>query len=172
MRAADKEQSVLQACSGGGWRSRARAARRAHSEPRTPWQRGAGTDECHSRSTPMISWSTEEGRADTCAGVRVPPSKRDPRARARCGAGDVSACLQREMTRLRRVLTGRCGQVHGPSAARTAHERALGWDGAEAYSRRQQSVKRYPRTVARWWSSSSPLERGGDVHVPPAKHES
>ena len=96
---------------------------------------------------------------------RVPTSKRKPRApRARCGAGDARACWQRDMTCLQRVSAGRCGHFHGPSAARTAHERALGWDGAEAYLRRQQSVEGYPRTVARWWSRSSPLERGGHVH--------
>ena len=55
VRAANKEQSALTACRGGGGRTRARDARRAYSAPRTPWQGGADTDECRLRSAPRMS---------------------------------------------------------------------------------------------------------------------
>ena len=169
MRAADKERSALPACRGGGGRSRARVARRSRSAPpRTPRQRGAHHG---SGALPGYRGARRRGgriRAPACA---CRPQRANRAHRARCGAGDARARWQRDTTCLQRVLAGRCGHVRGPSAARTAHGRALGWDGAGAYSRRQQRVKCYHRAVARWWSRSSPLERGGHVHVPPAKHE-
>ena len=64
----------------------------------------------------------------------------------------------------------RCGHVRGPSAARTAHERALGWDGAEAY----RAVSRARNATIRPWHAGARHgggAAGANGHVLPAKHE-
>ena len=169
------DQSALPACSGGGGHVRVPPGERI-ARPAPCCRAGrtltSAVTESAKRSPDIVEHGG--GVAYTCADVRVPTSKCEPldlhtdaglsglgmRARVLAARHDALA------TRVVGAMRTRPRAVLSAHSARTSTSVGR----AEAYSRRQQNVKRYHRTVAGWWSSSSPLERDRHVHVSPAKH--